>query len=1419
VSARTADQGIPISSGRGYRRPVEFRVLGSIEVFEEGNGSIAIGGPKQRAVLAHLLLRANHLVPTEVLIDEVWGEEPPETARNALQSYTSHLRKALGAERLEGSRAGYRLRAEPSELDALRFQSLLRDARRLLPIDARAAVGVFDHALALWRGPAFADLATERSLRAEAAQLDELKLAALEDRIEAQLTIGNHGDVIGELEGLASRYPLRERFWEQLMLALYRSGRQGEALAAFQRARETLSDELGIDPSPELRRLHERILAQSPDLDASGEPLRGYRLLERLGEDAFGVLYRATQPNVGREVAVRVVHEHRANDPAFIRLFEAEAQAVATLENPHVVPVYDYWREPGRAHVVTRFQQGGSLRQLMDRPGGLSPERAIRILEQVASALTTAHRRGIAHGDLQPSNILFDEEGNAYLTDFSIGTGAVPMEDDIRAFAALTREALGERLPVGVDAALRRAETAQPPGQVMTLIPELVSALRTRGEVHSTVGVETRNPYKGLRPFLESDAGDFFGREALIERLLERLSRPDSAGRFIAVVGPSGSGKSSVVGAGLVAAIRRGAIPGSEGWFVTKMHPGYHPLEELDEALMRVAVRPPARLLARLESGPRGLVEVADVVVPEGTELLLVVDQFEELFTLTEDEDERALVLESLRVATADPASRVRVVATLRADFYDQPLRYPRIGQLMGTTTEVVSPLTPEELERAIVRPAERSGLKVESALVPQIAADVAERPGALPLVQYALTELYDRREDGRLTLDGYREIGGVGGALAASAEHLYATRHPVGREAVRQLFLRLVTLGKGTADTRLRVPLSELSAIEVDASAMDAAIDAYGRHRLITFDRDPASREPTVEIAHEALLSAWARLRDWIDDGREDVRMRRSLSEAAREWERSGQDPSFLLGGSRLDQFESWGSSTSLALRLEERGYLSASLGRRDEDRVGEAARRERERVLERRSVQRLRGLVAVFVVAALVAASLAVIAKRQSDRADRESRIATARELASAAAAKLEVDPQLALLLALEAVRTYGDDAAVPQAEEILRRAAPAVSIDTTLILRSRVRWVDFTDRGNAIALGGEDGSVGVWDLTNGSRRLALSLPSPELTCIDLYGECFPRRGIYTIDLSNDGSRLAIGDTGDDGEGEAHVWDVGSGREILTVTLPFSQRQSSPLVHSLVPEVALSPDGRLLATGHADGAVRIFDIATRRKLWSLRRSIWSRLLIFSPDGARLFFELPLGDRPARIANVGNGGTFTVADDRFWRAISAAGPRFAPRGGEGVAFSADSVATVTEGSDIRLVPRDEFRGLFDELGNPSLDPSDTSVILKGHTLIEALAFSEDGRLATGGSDGTIRVWNTSTQEVVYTSPVEPSAVVGVAFSADGSRVTAIYSDGRIIVYAIALEDVIEIARARLTRGFTDEECRTYLHVPTCPAE
>lgn len=244
---------------------MEFRVLGPMEVVRDDR-LVPLGGPKQRVVLAQLLLHANRSVSTATLIDEVWGEDPPDTARNSLQSYVSHLRKALGDDRIRGASGGYILRAGAHEIDAQRFESLVEQTQKDSAIEPAAAAARYDDALALWRGPPFADLSTEQCLLGEIARLNELKLSATERRITSEIAAGRHAAVVGDLDLLTDSHPLRERLWALLMLALYRSGRQGEALAAYQRARTLLVEELGIDPSADLQTLNVQILRQDPTL-------------------------------------------------------------------------------------------------------------------------------------------------------------------------------------------------------------------------------------------------------------------------------------------------------------------------------------------------------------------------------------------------------------------------------------------------------------------------------------------------------------------------------------------------------------------------------------------------------------------------------------------------------------------------------------------------------------------------------------------------------------------------------------------------------------------------------------------------------------------------------------------------------------------------------------------------------------------------------------------------------------------------------------------------------------------------------------------------------------------------------------------------------------------------------------------------
>src|SRR5215218_8415185 len=1303
-----------------------FRILGPLEV-EMGGDTVPLGGPKQRAVLAHLVLRANQLVPAETLLDQIWPEEPPEKVRNVIQTYVSHLRKALGHDRIESHGPGYRLRLDPSELDAARFDALMRDAKKSLPLDPNVAVATLEDALALWRGPALADLADQSSLLAEAARLDELRLAAQETRIEGLLAAGVQAQTFGELEALVARYPWRESLWGLLMLAFYREGRQAEALRSYQRVREILADELGLDPSPELVRLHQRVLQQDPGLDLRGEPLRGYRLLEKIDAGSTGLVFRALQPRVERDVAVKIFHEAIAADPEFVRRFERDALAVAALEHPHIVPIYDYWREPGRAYIVSRYLRGGSLRAIEERGEPLERERILRLVEQISLGLAFAHRQGITHGNVVSSSILFDPDGNAYLGDFLIRGGPAPdSRKDIRGLAQLATRLLpnersfadlAERAEVGSDALEANALAA---AARRALEPTATAAPRR---------VDERNPYKGLRPFTEIDARDFFGRDGLIRRLVARLGEAGSGSRFLAVVGASGSGKSSVVRAGLVPAIRDGALGGPEDPFVAEMFPGEHPIDELEAALLRIAAHPVPRLRQRLDSGSRGLLEVVDLVAPGEAEVVVVVDQFEEAFTLTTDEREQELFLESLRVAAADPESRLRVIVTLRADFYDRPLVYPRFAELLAERTEAVPPLTPDELEQAIRGPAERIGVRPEPGLVAEMIADVAHQPGALPLLQYALTELFEHRDEDRLTLAAYREIGGIAGALSARADRIYESTEPQGRRATKHVFLRLVALGEGRQDTRRRVPRGELDALDVDQEAIESAVNTFATHRLLPFDREPSTREPTVEIAHEALLSAWERLRTWIDDAREDLRQERGLARATAEWRGSGDDPSFLLRGARLEQLESWAATTDLAIGRPERAYLKASVDQHDREQEEEERRREREVRIERRSARRLRGLVAVLAAAALIATTLTVVATKQRSRAEREAGVATARELAAGALANLEADPEVSVLLAIEAVEATRSrtGTALREAEEALHRAVVASRLD--LEVHGVGGLLAWSRRGVFVTEGPQDS--GLIEIRNSETGESVR---------SFHGH---DGDVNDVAFSPDGSRLAS--TGEDGK--LNVWDTSTGRLLSSLAAP-----------GVASGPSFSADGSLVAAAWAEpvNQVRVFDLSTHRLLSSVPVGAVDTAL--SPDGKRVAvagWASPSG-KVGAVFDVRSG------DEAF----ALRGPNCcASPTNRGISWRPDG----------RLVAASSA-------GTARVWDAETGAVrytLRGHSgFVLSVSWSPDSsRLVTGGSDGTAKVWEIGSHPVrerwSLSAHESKSGIVGVAFSPDGTRVVA----------------------------------------------
>jgi WD40 repeat protein/DNA-binding SARP family transcriptional activator len=1313
-------------------------------------------------------------------------------------------------------------------------------------------------------------------------------LSALERLAAMQLADADYAAAETDARRQLSIDTLHEAANRQLIEILARSGRRSAALAHYDDYKRLLTTELGVKPGSETLALIKAV--QTGEMQpASQRPghIRSYEVREELGHGSFGVVHRAFQPAIGRDVAIKVIPAHYADDAGFIRRFETEAQLIARLEHPQIVPLYDYWREPGNAYLVMRYLRGGNLKAALEQ-GAWPLDKSVQLVEQLAAALYTAHRNGIVHRDVKPANILLDEAGNVYLSDFGIArlsqteeaTGQVetitgtpeylspeqinndpptPLSDQYTLgvvvyelltgrppFTADSLLALLEKhvhqtlpsvrnqrseVPVAVDKVLQRA-TAKRPAERFPDVLAFAQAFRAavQGDFltarQASALLDVVNPYKGLLAFTEADAELFFGRELAVKQLLARLTQGE--GRFLAVVGPSGSGKSSLVKAGLIPALRQGGIPGSEKWFILDLIPGSHPFEELETALLRIAVNPPASLLDQLQADERGLLRTVRWVLPAGGsgELLLIIDQFEELFTLVPDRAVTARFLDSLYTAVTDPQCPLRVVITLRADFYDRPLLYPGISELLQHHTEVVIPLTPDELVQAIERPAALVGIRVEPELVAALVAGINEQPGALPLLQHALSELFERREGDHLTLAAYRQLGDISDALSQRAEAAYAELDEAGQAAARDLFLRLVTLGEGVEDTRRRVLRAELMALDVAGSKWQGSnvIDLYGRARLLSFDRDPVTRGPTVEIAHEALLRAWPRLRGWMDESRAELRLGRLLTQAAAEWEAAGRNDGFLLRGARLDQLALLATGT-VALTCGERHYLDASLAARDTRRAEEETRRRRELETARQLVETERAR-----------------AEMEQRRADEQAQsvarlrqlasLATSRELSLAALNTLTTDPELSMLLALQALET----AKTKEAQEALHQALQA---SRTLWTFENITGIITGPMGPLLVTVNPD-DITLWNPETGDAWQTLPFVASHAEAS--YDAYLNREGDTLLLLSWPANREPV---------TVQTWKLDEGQTAISLALPIQLDIYSGL--------SVSPDGQWLAVGYESGTAELWHTHTGQRLLTIaHHEDWVCCVTFDEDSRRLATvsrdgQIAIWDVPASItagsgqplaslaiaADKGQPRAFTFVDDttvavgthrgwvQLWDVSNSGAPLFAHLGHNNivqhlslntqhsqlVSANVDGVAKIWDvtSGDLLLTLDGSltsvFRAYFNPAGTRLTTLGEEGMARVWDVRLQALGelgsftatsltfdveLSPNGeQIATGSEVAAPSLWNPSTGEWLQTLTGAEGGVFRVAYSPDGSRLAGVGHDNQIRVWDLDSGEVL----------------------------
>jgi WD40 repeat protein/class 3 adenylate cyclase len=1379
---------------------LQIRLLGQFNL-QLDRKRITIPSRIGQSLFAYLVMTTGTRHRREKLAGTFWPDTTEESARRNLRQELWRIRKALSAGQ---SGAGNYLLADEYTIAFDRNSGYWLDVAQLERPDAD--LESLTSNLSLYQGeflPGF----YEDWVVLEREQLQSVFDTKMGELLELLVGSERWTAVQEQAERWLALGSTPEPAFRALMLASGARGDMAKVSAIYQRCVAELDERLGLEPSAETRALYDGLLkgAHAPSRGRAAHPSgtitflftdieSSTNLLDSLGQQyAFvlethhQIMRSAIRNWNGREVDTQ-------GDSFFVTFARALDAVQCAAEAQRALQSYP-WMNGNGPRVRMGLHTGEPL---IASTGyvGIDVHRAARIGDAAhgGQVLLSQTTRELVIHDL-PKGITIRELGEYRLKDLRYPTPIYQL--------------------------------------VMEGLPADFPPVRTKftGTEAPTPG---EPPFKGLQYFDEQDSGLFFGRELLTQKLMERLRES----RFLSVIiGASGSGKSSLVRAGLIPTLR------GSGWNVHVITPTGSPLVALATELTRdtQSVTAAATLIDDLMQDPRSL-SLFLARQDHKARTLLVIDQFEELFTLCRDEFEREAFIDNLLSTLHQSRATISLVITLRADFYAHLAQYPELRDAVAKHQEYIGPMSMEELRRAIEEPARLGQWAFEPGLVDLILRDVGDEPGALPLLSHALLETWKRRAGHTLTLKGYDDAGGVRGAIARTAESVFQELSVEEQAIARDIFLRLTELGEGTEDTRRRASFDELMSDPKRTKDVRNVLNVLAEARLVTLNED------TAEVAHEALIREWPTLREWLDQDRAGLQLHRRLTEAAHEWELLERDEGVLYRGAQLAQSREWAASHHEEMNTLERDFLQASRERSERELAEKEAQRQRELDVQRERAEeqalaagRLQRRAVFLMGALIVAAVLAVTAFLFSQRANEEARVSASRELAAASISNLQVDPERSILLALQSV-SAGDTS---EAEDALHQALLTSRVRLTLHGHTDLTSIAFSPDGSRIAAPSIDGTTKMWDAATGQELLTLQGHSDAVWSVAfnadgsqlvtagadrtvIVWEAATGEKVATFSghtesvnravfspVANDARIATVSD-----DGTSRIWDTKTGRELVTVSdgsgtfnaVAFSpdgtriatgqtggitkvwdaESGEEVLVLSghtdIVLAVAFNPDGTRLATGSFDGTVKVWDAATGESLLTITGHHDSVIysLAFSPDGSHL--ATSSSDNTVKLWSVATGDElFTLAGHTNF----VFGVAFSPDGARLATASVDGTARIWD-----LTPSHELSAfkMNDVISGIAINPDGTQVAssgrnvlvwgvdmgqplyeLKGHTgIVHSVKFSPDGtRLASASDDGTARIWDIKTRRELLKLPVGLSGNIAIAFSPDNKRLAA----------------------------------------------